>query len=96
MMAATLSQWLESWIERLSDPAERAREAAMFSDALVLRMGGLGRAPWAEIVIQSDSGQPMVVAEFGNGPRLRNRLDRVTELPFSALLACGELLEGPR
>lgn len=93
----TLSQWLEAWLEQLSSPAGRAAAVATFGDDLVLRMGGLGRAPhksanaWAEIVCRRDGGQPTVMASFGHGPRNGGRVDHITEVPFAALLACGEL-----
>lgn len=92
----TLHGWLATWIDRLSDPAIRAADAALFGDDLVLRLC-LGRYPvrpanaWAEFVLQRDGSPPAVVAAFGNGPRTRGRLDHVTEIPFAALLLCGEL-----
>jgi hypothetical protein len=94
---ANLGQWLEALVERLSDPAERARMAPLFGDKWTLRLCFAGKdkpgESWAEAGYRTNGGNFVVVRAFGGERRFRDRLRRVTELPFSTVFALGELLQ---
>ena len=71
--------------------------APLFGDRWTLRLCFAGKdkpgKSWAEVGYRSDPGDFVVVMKFGKQPRARGRFERVTELPFSFLMASGELLQ---
>jgi hypothetical protein len=91
-----LGDWLAAIVEQFSDPAERARMAPLFGDKWALRLCFAGKdkpgKSWAEVGYRV-GGHFVVVRAFGSGTRVHDRLERVTELPFSMMFVLGELLE---